>query len=271
MKIEWLGRIGYAEGLAIQERHLQNCLATGEERILLLEHEPVYTIGRLLNKSSLGEVSQLPHPVYETNRGGQATYHGPGQLVGYLILDLRKRGRDLHVYMRTIEAILIDLLGRFGIDASRIEGKTGVWVQNRKIASIGVGVKKWITMHGFALNVARDMTGFAAITPCGIVGVQMTAMSLEIGRDVSLDEVRGEIEPLFERHLMSGDASVELEAQSANGAIEPEAHFQSSGLTFQLDATSPKNSPATSSLPSSLPIRDETARRESDIADAEVP
>jgi lipoyl(octanoyl) transferase len=241
MNVEWLGRINYADGLTIQEQHLQTCIANGEERILLLEHEPVYTIGRLLDKSSLGEASQLPHPVYETNRGGQATYHGPGQLVGYLILDLRKRGRDLHVYMRTIEAILIDLLRRFGIDASRIEGKTGVWVQNRKIASIGVGVKKWITMHGFALNVARDMTGFASITPCGIVGVQMTAMSLEIGRDVSLDEVRGEIEPLFERHLRAGDA------------------------------TSPKNSTATSSLPSSSPIRDGTARRGSGIGGGEVP
>ena len=234
MNVERLGRISYADGLTIQERHLQTCLAIGEERILLLEHEPVYTIGRLLNKSSLGEVSRLPYPVYETNRGGQATYHGPGQLVGYLILDLRKRGRDLHVYMRTIEAILIDLLGRFGIDASRIEGKTGVWVQNRKIASIGVGVKKWITMHGFALNVAGDMTGFASITPCGIVGVQMTAMSVELGRDVSLDEVRGKIEPLFERHLGAGDATVDLEGQSANGAIEPEARAQTSGLIAPL-------------------------------------
>jgi lipoyl(octanoyl) transferase len=205
MNVEWIGRIDYADGLTIQEQHLQTCLATGEERILLLEHEPVYTIGRLLNKSSLGEMSRLPYPVYETNRGGQATYHGPGQLVGYLILDLRKRGRDLHVYMRTIEAILIDLLGRFGIDASRIEGKTGVWVQSRKIASIGVGVKKWITMHGFALNVAGDMTGFASITPCGIAGVQMTAMSLEVGRNVSLVEVRGEIEPLLERRLGIGE------------------------------------------------------------------
>jgi lipoyl(octanoyl) transferase len=201
MKIEWLGRINYADGLVIQEDHLQNCLTTGEERILLLEHEPVYTIGRLLDKSSLGEASRLPHPVYETNRGGQATYHGPGQLVGYLVMDLRRRGRDLHVYMRTLEAILIDLLDEFGIEACRIDGKTGVWVQDRKIASIGVGVKKWITMHGFALNVASDMTGFASITPCGIVGVRMTAMSEELRREVSLDEVRRRIDPFFEKHL----------------------------------------------------------------------
>jgi lipoyl(octanoyl) transferase len=239
MNVEWLGRINYAEGLVIQEQCLQVCLATGEERILLLEHEPVYTIGRLLDKSSLGEVSRLPYPVYETNRGGQATYHGPGQLVGYLILDLRKRGRDLHVYMRTIEAILIDLLSRFGIDASRIDGKTGVWVQSRKIASIGVGIKKWITMHGFALNVARDMTGFASITPCGIAGVQMTAMSLELGRDVSLDEVRGEIEPLFERHLEVGEH------------LGPAAFSGRQAPGVRHSPISPKNLSTASSLPSS--------------------
>ena len=168
MKIEWLGRIDYQTGLRIQEERLESCLNSGSETVLLLEHEPVYTIGRLPDKSSLRNVSRLPYPVFETNRGGQATYHGPGQLVGYPIVDLRVRGRDLHHYLRKLEEPLIDLLQDFGLQGDRIDGKTGVWIQDRKIASIGVGVRKWVTMHGFALNVASDLSGFQNITPCGL-------------------------------------------------------------------------------------------------------
>jgi lipoyl(octanoyl) transferase len=113
MKIEWLGRIEYQDGLRIQEERLDECLNQGEESVILLEHEPVYTIGRLPDKSSLQLVEQLPYPVFETNRGGQATYHGPGQLVGYPILDLRARGRDLHCYLRKLEDLLINLLKEF--------------------------------------------------------------------------------------------------------------------------------------------------------------
>jgi lipoyl(octanoyl) transferase len=205
MKIEWLGRIDYLAGLRMQEEALDNCLARGEECVLLLEHEPVYTIGRLLDKSSLRAVDDLPYPVFETNRGGQATYHGPGQLVGYPILDLRARGRDLHAYLRKLEDLLIDLLKEFAISGRKIEGKTGVWVQDRKIASIGVGVRKWVTMHGFALNVASDLSGFASIIPCGLSGVQMTSISKESGTEISLDTVRGKLAPCLRRAL---DASL---------------------------------------------------------------
>src|SRR6202011_6365050 len=110
MKIEWLGRIDYQTGLRIQEQRLESCLSNGAETVILLEHEPVYTIGRLPDKSSLRVVAQLPHPLFETNRGGQATYHGPGQLVGYPILDLRQRGRDLHCYGTNLEDLRGDLL-----------------------------------------------------------------------------------------------------------------------------------------------------------------
>jgi hypothetical protein len=146
MKIEWLGRIEYQTALRLQEERLDDCWKHGEESVLLFEHEPVYTIGRLPDKSSLRIVDELPHPVFETNRGGQATYHGPGQLVGYPILDLRTRGRDLHCYLRKLEDLLIDLVKEFEINGERVERKTGVWIRDRKIASIGVGVRKWVAM-----------------------------------------------------------------------------------------------------------------------------
>jgi len=190
MKVVWLGRIEFSKGLEIQAEALERCDRTGEETLFLLEHEPVYTIGRRLDKSSLGNASYLPHPVFEINRGGQATYHGPGQLVGYPILDLKKRGKDLHVYLRSLETVVIRLVEGFGVEAEFCDGKTGVWVQNRKIASIGIGVRRWITMHGFALNVSSDLTGFLSITPCGLAGVRMTSLSLELDREVSLEEVR---------------------------------------------------------------------------------
>jgi lipoyl(octanoyl) transferase len=190
MKVVWLGRVEFSKGLEIQAKALEECDRTGEETLFLLEHEPVYTIGRRLDKSSLGSAAYLPHPVFEINRGGQATYHGPGQLVGYPILDLKKRGKDLHVYLRSLETAVIRLVETFGIGAEFCDGKTGVWIQNRKIASIGIGVRRWISMHGFALNVSSDLTGFLSITPCGLTGVRMTSLSLELGREVSLEEVR---------------------------------------------------------------------------------
>ena len=198
MKVVWLGRVEFSKGLEIQAEALEQCDRTGEETLFLLEHEPVYTIGRRLDKSSLGNASYLPHPVFEINRGGQATYHGPGQLVGYPILDLKKRGKDLHVYLRSLETAVIRLVGSFGVEAEFCDGKTGVWVQNRKIASIGIGVRRWITMHGFALNVSSDLTGFLSITPCGLAGVRMTSLSLELNREVSLDEVRDRAAVLLE-------------------------------------------------------------------------
>jgi lipoyl(octanoyl) transferase len=201
MKIERLGRIRYEKALALQEERLERCLMTGEETLLLLEHEPIYTIGRRPDKSSLGDISRLPFPVFETNRGGLATFHGPGQLVGYPIIDLRLRGRDLHLYLRQLEELLIELILEYGIAGTRVEGKTGVWIEDRKIASIGVGVRRWITMHGFALNVASDLTGFQSITPCGIQGVRMTSISLELHQEISLTSVMDKLASCFARGL----------------------------------------------------------------------
>jgi lipoyl(octanoyl) transferase len=185
-----LGRITYADALARQQNLVDLMIADqAEEQILLLEHDPVYTIGRTRDQSSLRDTRFLPHPVVETNRGGQATYHGPGQLVGYPLLDLNLRGRDLHKYLRTLEESLILLCQDFGVAASRREGLTGVWVGPKKIASIGVGVKKWFTMHGFAINILpASLEGFAHITPCGIAGVQMTSLAQESDRAVDWNE-----------------------------------------------------------------------------------
>jgi lipoyl(octanoyl) transferase len=210
MNIEWLGRIDYQVALQIQEERLYRCLNDGKESVILLEHEPVYTIGRLPDKSSLRVVAQLPHPLFETNRGGQATYHGPGQLVGYPILDLRQRGRDLHCYLRSLEDLLIDLLKEFGIYGDKVAGKTGVWVQDRKIASIGVGVRKWVTMHGFALNVASDLSGFQSIVPCGLPGVRMTSISTELATEVSLEIVREKLTPCLGKFLGVVDTTLKV-------------------------------------------------------------
>ena len=180
--------ITYADGLRLQQEHVDAILAdTGPETILLLEHEPVYTIGRLRDRSSLRDPASLPHPVVETNRGGQATYHGPGQLVGYPLLDLNHRGRDLHAHLRQIEEALIRGCAAFGVDAGRSDGLTGVWAGARKLASIGVGVRKWVSMHGFAINITRaSLPPFFAITPCGIDGVTMSCLENETGRDITV-------------------------------------------------------------------------------------
>ena len=184
------GFIPYEEGLRLQHETVDLRLA-GEipDTVLLLEHEPVYTIGRLRDQSSLRDSTLLPHPVHETNRGGQATYHGPGQITGYPILDLTLRGKDLHEHLRKLEEALIRACHRFGVTATRRDGLTGVWVENRKLASIGVGVRKWISMHGFAINITNEsLPPFFAITPCGLDGVSMTSLEKEAGGPITVAE-----------------------------------------------------------------------------------
>jgi lipoyl(octanoyl) transferase len=183
LETRWLGRIAFAEALTLQEELVRTKRGKLEapDELLLLEHEPVYTIGRTPDQSSLRGAMHLPHPLFPINRGGQATYHGPGQLVGYFLIDLRRYGQDLHRYLRWIESLLIELLAQFEVSAMTCSGLTGVWVADRKIASIGVGVQHWITMHGFALNVSGDLSPFDQITPCGIAGVAMTSIERETG------------------------------------------------------------------------------------------
>src|SRR6266487_5024705 len=208
LRVHWLGRTDFANALALQEEIVAKKRAdpSHPDELLLLEHEPVYTIGRTHDQSSLsatgrirrGELgaAHLPHPLFAINRGGQATYHGPGQLMGYPIIDLRRCGQDLHRYLRWLEQLLIELLANYGITAWRREALTGVWIDHRKIASIGVGVRNWITMHGFALNVCGDLSPFNYIIPCGINNVAMTSMEKETGKGFSVVDVARVFEKL---------------------------------------------------------------------------
>jgi lipoyl(octanoyl) transferase len=217
LRISWLGRIDFANALAIQEelvaRKREDLNAPDE--ILLLEHGPVYTIGRTPDKSSLLGAVHLAHPLFAINRGGQATYHGPGQLMAYPIIDLRQCGQDLHRYLRWLEQTLIEFLATYDLSATRREGLTGVWIDNRKIASIGVGVRHWITMHGFALNVCGDLSPFDHIVPCGISNVAMTSMEKEAGKPVAVVDIARTFEK-FVAHRIS-DLPFE-HPQSAIGA-----------------------------------------------------
>ncbi len=198
LRVRRLGRMEFADALVLQEELLAQKREDRslKDEMLLLEHEPVYTIGRTPDKSSLLGSAHLPHPLFAINRGGQATYHGPGQLMGYPIIDLRRCGHDLHRYLRWLEQLLIELLADYGIAASRRESLTGVWIDHRKIASIGVGVRHWITMHGFALNVCGDLSPFNYIIPCGINNVAMTSMEKETGKVFSVVDVATVFEKL---------------------------------------------------------------------------
>jgi len=199
---QWLGRISYEEALELQDQRVGGVIA-GEaiEILYLLEHEPVFTIGRTRDQSSLLHAVAGETPVHVINRGGQATWHGPGQLVGYPIIDLRRRVKDLHRYLRFLEDTLTELLQGYGIAAGRSEGLTGVWIENRKIASMGVGVRKWVTMHGFALNVCNSNEGFDRITPCGIEGVTMTSVSRELGHEIATERVAKDYAELFVQRI----------------------------------------------------------------------
>ena len=201
MKILTPGRMSFEAALALQENLVAELQSgRGAETLVLLEHEPVYTIGRTRDRSSLRQ--NLPHPVFETNRGGQATFHGPGQLVGYPVLDLSRRGRDLHRYLRFLEDLLIRLSASYGVTAQNREGLTGVWVGPRKLASLGVGVRKWVSMHGFAINITRESTeAFAHITPCGLTGVEMTSLAHESGAAIPLEDALARTVDLFMQRI----------------------------------------------------------------------
>lgn len=203
MNVQWLGRIPYAEALDLQNRLVSEHRESGApDTLLLLEHEGVYTIGRTRDQSSLKDPQHLPDPVFETNRGGQATWHGPGQLVAYPILDLQERGRDLHRYVRFLEEVIILTCAELGVESGRREGLTGVWVENRKIASIGVGVRKWISMHGLALNVTTEsLPAFQHITPCGIAEVEMTCIEKEAGTAQDVEKTGNLLAEIFRREF----------------------------------------------------------------------
>ena len=195
MNIQDLGMIEFHDAFAIQQR-LADDVASGEspETLLLLEHPSVYTIGTGGDEANLLDASIQ---AVRINRGGDVTWHGPGQLVGYPIVNLGSRRRDLHRYLRFLEDLLIVIAGDFRLDAWRIPGRTGIWTEEGKLASIGVGVRRWVTMHGFALNVSPDLSAFDRINPCGFPDCPVTSLAAESGALVSMDAVKARASEYF--------------------------------------------------------------------------
>ncbi|HEX9799047.1 MAG TPA: lipoyl(octanoyl) transferase LipB [Thermoanaerobaculia bacterium] len=201
----WLGRVDYAAAAALQVE-IREALARGEgpERLLLLEHPHVYTLGRNAKDGDVllgaGELAARGIAVLASDRGGQVTYHGPGQLVGYPILDLNPDRRDLRRYVRDLQAVLVRVLASYGIAAAGGEGeRIGVWTAaGRKIASLGIHLARWRTTHGFALNVAPDLRLFGGIVACGLPAVEMTSIERELGAAPPLEEIARRVVAEFE-------------------------------------------------------------------------
>jgi lipoyl(octanoyl) transferase len=181
LEVVQAGLVPYAEALEWQRRLAQDRIegTLSHDVLLLLEHPPVVTLGRTAHAAHVLRSEGVE--VFEVERGGDVTFHGPGQLVGYPIIDLTAHKQDLHWYLRTLEQVLIAALATLGIPAERNPSYTGVWTRGRKIASLGVHVKQWVTWHGFALNVTTDLAHFERIVPCGIQGVEMTSVAKEQG------------------------------------------------------------------------------------------
>lgn len=215
------GLTEYGRALALQ-RELARARIDGrlaDDVLILLEHDRVITLGRGADESNITASTELLASrgvaVYEIERGGDVTYHGPGQLVGYPIIDLERHRKDLHWYLRALEEVLIRALESFGVRGERVPGYTGVWVEDRKIASIGVHVTRWVTFHGFALNVTTDLSDFDLIVPCGIDAVQMTSVAGEVGDGPALQQVASEVARRFGevfdlRVAPAGDLPTEL-------------------------------------------------------------
>jgi lipoyl(octanoyl) transferase len=204
IQVRRLGQVPYADALELQKRLVEQRKAGAiPDQLLLLEHPPVITLGvRTRNDRSnivaaAHELARQGVEVFESGRGGDVTYHGPGQLVGYPILDLQPDRRDVHRYVRDLEEVLIRAAGTFGIDSQRSPGLTGTWVGERKLAAIGVRIARWVTSHGFALNVSTNLAHFDLIVPCGIADKGVTSIT-ELGRvPVAMAEVEAAVVAAF--------------------------------------------------------------------------
>lgn len=205
----WLIRLGvtpYRVAWTYQERLAAALRAGhGREALILLEHPHTYTLGRARGADHLlrtpGQYAALGADVIQIDRGGDVTYHGPGQLVGYPVIDLSRRQRDLHAYVRTLEAIVIDALAAWGLRGEVIAGLTGVWVDGEKVAAIGIKAARWVTTHGFALNVDPDLAYFRHIVPCGISGRGVTSVARLLGRRVPMGEAAEHVTAAVARRL----------------------------------------------------------------------
>lgn len=218
LEVEWLGEVPYREALALQEEAIAARRSGSRgDRLLLLEHPPVVTRGSAARPENLkvseNELASRGIELFSAHRGGDVTYHAPGQLVGYPIVDLAARGApDVERFLRLLEGALVDALAMLSVPARCIPGMTGVFVADetpgplRKIASIGIGLRHWVTFHGFALNVSLDLAGFEVIVPCGLQGVEMTSVARESGTSApALDErARAAVADTFRRAFGAG-------------------------------------------------------------------
>jgi len=207
-----IGRIGYGEGLRLQEALVaERQKGVIDDVLLLLEHEPVFTLGRNARRENVlvsdEELRARGFEVFDVGRGGDVTYHGPGQAVGYPILDLSPDRRDVHRYVRDLEEVMIRTCGDYGVAAGRVPGLTGTWVGEQKIGAIGVRIARWVTSHGFALNVAADLAPFGLIVPCGIRDRGVTSLEQLLRRPPDVAEVMGRLAhhlaAIFEREASS--------------------------------------------------------------------
>lgn len=230
--IERLGVMDYARALDFQRERARQRIAgdVPEDLLLLVEHPPVVTLGRSSKERHLLAspefLAKRGVGLFEVERGGDVTFHGPGQLVGYPIVDLTRHRQDLHWYLRKVEEALISALGAFGIPAERNAGYTGVWTGGRKIASIGVHARDWVTWHGFALNVSTDLSYFDLMVPCGIEAVTMTSMERELGQGVDMAAVDEAVVSAFGRVFsLTPKALISIDP----GGHQPLAHIVQEG------------------------------------------
>jgi len=223
LEVRWLGRVRYAESLDLQKRlveHRKNDAIP--DQLLLLEHPPVITLGvktrndRTHIIASPERLEEQGVDVFESGRGGDVTYHGPGQLVGYPIIDLRPDRCDVHRYVRDLEEMLIQTAAGFGVDGERLPGLTGVWVGDKKLAAIGVRIARWITSHGFALNVAPKLEHFDLIVPCGIMDKGVTSLEQVTGKHIDIESaiplITGAFTTVFDRVTVAPAPLTDAEA-----------------------------------------------------------
>ena len=205
--IQDLGQRPYQEVWAYQkEIQAKRIAGEIEDTFLMVEHEPVYTLGKNANENHLLQSRDQSVDVFNIERGGDITFHGPGQLVGYPILDLSNYKKSVSWYMRTLEQIIIDTVSEFGIEAKRIEGLTGVWVGDEKIAALGVRIRRWVTMHGFSINVNTDLTFYDGIIPCGIFDHGITSMEQLLCQPQDMEKVKKVVRSKFGYYFILGES-----------------------------------------------------------------
>ena len=196
--IQDLGFKKYKSVLSLQKKlQKQRIAGNKQDTLILVEHEPVYTLGKNANRHHLLQSRDKSVEVYNIKRGGDVTFHGPGQLVGYPILDLRNYKKSVSWYMRTLEELTIRVLNEFDIKGSRIKGLTGVWVENKKIAAQGVRISRWVTMHGFSINVCPQLSYYDGIIPCGIFDYDVTSMEECLNKKLSIKKIKNSISEIF--------------------------------------------------------------------------